>query len=179
MSLLQTEVQALIEELDIASDRITRYSNSPMDGLLSAAARMLERLAPAPASGKLVDSARIRCRKCGEQSTIEFNSARIVTHNPYTGKPRDQRDIDSDPEGKLMIDPGNPLRAAPADVMDGLDRSVALNRVVWKLADAMGLVPEGADKINVEISDVVNAACRALAAQPERPQSADDQTHER
>lgn len=32
--------------------------------------------------------------------------------NPYTGKPRDPRDIASDPFGTLMIDPDAPLRAA-------------------------------------------------------------------
>lgn len=44
---------------------------------------------PAAAPGKLDDDMQMRCRKCGEQVTIEFNSARIVTHNPHTGKPRD------------------------------------------------------------------------------------------
>lgn len=67
----------------------------------------------APQAGKLGDGATIRCRKCGEQNAIEFNSARIVTHNRFTGKPRDARDIQSDPEGKLIVDPGKPLRAAP------------------------------------------------------------------
>ena len=40
-----TDTQALIEELDEAAERVTRYSNSPLDGLLSAAARKLEELA--------------------------------------------------------------------------------------------------------------------------------------
>ncbi|WP_219209484.1 hypothetical protein [Variovorax boronicumulans] len=39
------DTQALIEELDAAAERITRYSNNPLDGLLSAAARKLEKLA--------------------------------------------------------------------------------------------------------------------------------------
>jgi hypothetical protein len=63
--------------------------------------------------GKLGDGATIRCRKCGEQNVIEFNNARIITHNRFTGKPRDQRDIDSDPEGKLLVDPSKPLPTAP------------------------------------------------------------------
>ena len=43
--------------------------------------------------------------------TLATNSARIVTHNPHTGKPRDARDMASDPEGKLIVAPG-PLFAA-------------------------------------------------------------------
>ncbi len=61
--------------------------------------------------GRLDDGMQIRCRKCGEQATIAYNSARIVTHNPHTGKPRDARDIASDPEGKLIVGPEQ-LRAA-------------------------------------------------------------------
>ena len=32
--------------------------------------------------------------------------------NPWTGKPRDYRDVDSDPEGVLCVEPGAPLKAA-------------------------------------------------------------------
>lgn len=40
---------------------------------------------------------------------------RTMLFNPYTGKPRDPRDIASDPAGVLMIDPDEPLRpASPA-----------------------------------------------------------------
>ncbi|MEJ8296829.1 hypothetical protein WKI45_28800 [Delftia tsuruhatensis] len=60
--------------------------------------------------GRLDDGMQIRCRKCGEQATVAFNSARIVTHNKHTGKPRDERDIASDPEGRLIVAPG-PLHA--------------------------------------------------------------------
>lgn len=56
------------------------------------------------------------------------------------------------------------LACGTSDPMDGADRGVALNRVVWKLAEAMGRVPNGADKISVEISEVINAACAALQA---------------
>lgn len=38
--------------------------------------------------------------------------AKTMLFNPYTGKPRDPRDIASDPEGKLIVDPDEPLRAA-------------------------------------------------------------------
>lgn len=36
--------------------------------------------------------------------------------NPYTGEPRDHRDVESDPAGILIVEPGAPLLAAkPAD----------------------------------------------------------------
>ncbi|GEM_PF-4456393 len=37
---------------------------------------------------------------------------KIVTHNPYTGAPRDPRDIKSDPSAVLCVKPGVPLVAA-------------------------------------------------------------------
>ena len=46
--------------------------------------------------------------------------------------------------------------------MNGSDRAVALNRVIWKLSEALGLVPYGAQKISIEISDVVGAACEEI-----------------
>lgn len=89
--------------------------------------------APSQPAGYLGDGATIRCRKCGEQTAIEFNSARIVTHNPHTGKPRDSRDIASDPEGKLMVDPSAPLHTtSPAQppskvVREGLTKTKVIN----------------------------------------------------
>jgi hypothetical protein len=38
--------------------------------------------------------------------------AALIT-NPYTGTPRDYRDVESDPAGVLIQEPGAPLRAAP------------------------------------------------------------------
>jgi hypothetical protein len=37
---------------------------------------------------------------------------RTMLFNPYSGKPRDPRDIASDPAGALMVDPDEPLYAA-------------------------------------------------------------------
>lgn len=37
---------------------------------------------------------------------------RTMLFNPFTGKPRDPRDIASDPAGILMLDPDEPVRAA-------------------------------------------------------------------
>lgn len=47
------EIQDLIDELDVAAGRITQYSNSPLDGLLNAAARKLEELAGLTPPGPL------------------------------------------------------------------------------------------------------------------------------
>ncbi|MDH1477785.1 hypothetical protein N5F13_25200 [Comamonas thiooxydans] len=88
---------------------------------------------PAAAPGKLGDDMQMRCRKCGEQVKIEFNSARIVTHNQHTGKPRDARDVESDPEGKLIVAPG-PLFAAAAPVVRHEPDAV--------ISELMGLVDE-------------------------------------
>lgn len=38
--------------------------------------------------------------------------SKTMLFNPYSGRPRDPRDIQSDPEGILMLDPGEPLLAA-------------------------------------------------------------------
>lgn len=36
----------------------------------------------------------------------------VWTHNPFTGKKRDQRDIDTDKQGLLIVAPAAPLEAA-------------------------------------------------------------------
>jgi hypothetical protein len=43
----------------------------------------------------------------------------VVTYNPYTGKPRDPRDIESDPSAVMCVKPGEPLRAAHREVCPG------------------------------------------------------------
>jgi hypothetical protein len=40
--------------------------------------------------------------------------SQTMLFNPYSGRPRDPRDIQSDPEGILMLDPDEPIHAAPA-----------------------------------------------------------------
>ena len=44
-----------------------------------------------------------------------------VLTNPYTGQPRDYRDVESDPAGTLIVEPGKPLKAAspPAARLEG------------------------------------------------------------
>lgn len=68
-----------------------------------------------------------------------------------------------------------PTAQASGNPMDGPDSGVALNRAVWLLSEALGLVPQGSEKITVEISVVVLAACEKLRPQalPTRPLVAD------
>jgi hypothetical protein len=40
--------------------------------------------------------------------------SKTMLFNPYSGRPRNPLDIQSDPEGILMLDPDEPIRAAPA-----------------------------------------------------------------
>lgn len=56
-----------------------------------------------------------RCPKCGENACVSISSATLMTRWP-DGTPRDERDIASDPEGKLIHDPSKPVRAASASV---------------------------------------------------------------
>lgn len=60
--------------------------------------------------------------------------ARGVLSNPWTGEPRDYRDVNSDPEGVLCVEPGAPLKAAP-------DRSGLTVKAVV-VPDGYVLVPE-------------------------------------
>src|SRR5690606_20557406 len=62
--------------------------------------------------GQPAASAELRCRKCGERANVAISSASLVAHWS-DGTPRDERDIASDPEGKLIHDPSESLRAAP------------------------------------------------------------------
>ena len=43
---------------------------------------------------------------------IRDDIAALLT-NPYTGQPRDYRDVETDPAGVLIVEPGAPLKAAP------------------------------------------------------------------
>jgi hypothetical protein len=40
-----------------------------------------------------------------------------VLFNPYTGKPRHPSDIESDPDGILILDPDKPVKAFKADIL--------------------------------------------------------------
>ncbi|KVX62741.1 hypothetical protein WT33_15805 [Burkholderia stagnalis] len=48
--------------------------------------------------------------------------------------------------------------------MNGCDRSAALNRVIWKLMEAMGRIPKGAEAVEADVAGVVNSACALLAS---------------
>ncbi|CAP41278.1 dATP/dGTP pyrophosphohydrolase domain-containing protein [Bordetella petrii] len=66
---------------------------------------------PPDTSRQEAASAHLRCRKCGESACVSISSAKLVTCRP-DGTPRDERDIASDPGGKLIHDPAEPLLAA-------------------------------------------------------------------
>lgn len=59
--------------------------------------------------------------------------------NPYTGTPRDYRDVESDPAGVLIQEPGAPLRAAAprpqasAEDVEAIDRCMA--NLGWECAN--------------------------------------------
>lgn len=50
-------LDALVEELEVASDRLTRYTNNPLDGLLAAAARAITELRSLQSSAQPVQAA--------------------------------------------------------------------------------------------------------------------------
>lgn len=67
---------------------------------------------PADMHRQAAVQAAMRCPRCGEGADVSISSAQMVTHRP-DGAARDERDIASDPEGKLIHDPSEPLLAAP------------------------------------------------------------------
>lgn len=57
----------------------------------------------------------VRPRKCLELLEAADKGAKpVVLRNPWTGRPRDVRDIESDPQAVLCIDPMAASRAAKA-----------------------------------------------------------------
>ena len=66
---------------------------------------------PPDTSRQEAASAYLRCPKCGERACVSISSAKLVTCWP-DWTPRDERDIASDPEGKLIHDPAKALLAA-------------------------------------------------------------------
>lgn len=55
---------------------------------------------------------------------------KTMLFNPYSGKPRHPLDIASDPEGKLMVDPDEPLLAAP--MQTGAAADDARDAALWR-----------------------------------------------
>lgn len=54
-------------------------------------------------------------------STPASSADSAVLTNPYTGQPRDYRDVESDPAGTLIVEPGKPLEAASTPAAPGID----------------------------------------------------------
>lgn len=54
-------------------------------------------------------------------STPASSADSAVLTNPYTGQPRDYRDVESDPAGTLIVEPGKPLEAVSTPAAPGID----------------------------------------------------------
>lgn len=50
------------------------------------------------------------------------------------------------------------------DELNGKDRSIAMNRTTWLLADALGLIEPDADRVTLDIADTVGKALEVLRA---------------
>lgn len=83
--------------------------------------------------------------------------------NPYTGRPRDPRDIQSDPEGILVLDPDEPLRAyatpPAADAVSEAMTDAALR--AWYVTPEWRDTPKWSDS---ELDRMRAAIAAALAA---------------
>ncbi|WP_241122255.1 hypothetical protein [Achromobacter xylosoxidans] len=87
---------------------------------------------------------------------VSISSARLVTRWP-DGTPRDERDIASDPEGKLIHDPDEPLRAAIAPVAGEAQpaniTSRRLSGVLSMDGASLHMQPDGSGQIIVAEDD--------------------------
>jgi len=68
-----------------------------------------------------------------------------VLFNPYSGEPRDARDVQSDPQGILIVPPGKVemLAAQPEPVVDSKEKASAyMEARLWEFIDMAGMFPE-------------------------------------
>lgn len=79
---------------------------------------------------------------------------KTMMFNPYTGKPRDPRDIASDPAGLLMLDPDEPVQAAKPGIEEYEAAAKDHDRLVRELDVILNGV-EGAAKQAV-LCDIVH-----------------------
>lgn len=61
---------------------------------------------------------------------------KTMMFNPYTGRPRDPRDIQSDPAGLLMLDPDEPVRAAARPASTALATELGPDGKEWAITEA-------------------------------------------
>lgn len=77
----------------------------------------------------------------------------VYHYNPYTGMPRHPKDIKSDPQGLLIVEPGVPLQAAAE--IDSSKVEVDLLRLVYE--DARSLLRFNGvdrDRVNTAVDDM-------------------------
>ena len=126
-----------------------REENAAQAGALTSCARALEAaLAQQPAS----------CTACNDRREV----GGATLSNPWTGKPRDYRDVNSDPEGVLCVEPGAPLKAATG--VEGLTTKEA-----WWAGARAGLgVP--ADMPRTEVAALLPAVTGGASTTSTGPQ---------
>lgn len=73
-------------------------------------------------------------------STPASSADSAVLTNPYTGQPRDYRDVESDPAGTLIVEPGKPLEAASTPAASGID--------IEQFRDKAGAIVDSMDSLN-------------------------------
>mgnify|MGYP000370143656 CR=1 FL=1 len=87
--------------------------------------------------------------------------SKTMLFNPYSGRPRDPRDIQSDPEGILRLDPDEPLlAAAPTPPAEAVTCSNAALQAFQRFAD----YDAKTDCYVVQADDLRPAIDAALAA---------------
>lgn len=90
-------------------------------------------------------------------AVAEDESGRCVTHNPYTGAPRDPRDIESDPMGLLIIDPRKPVKAASETAAPRTPGATEFS-LLGVLADIRAAIGDPTGKIMLgELAEAVRA----------------------
>jgi hypothetical protein len=92
--------------------------------------------------------------------------AKTMLFNPYTGRPRDPRDIQSDPEGILVLDPDEPLRAYAPPAADAVSEAMveAAARAFWGADIDYMFNPRDAENVRKTLRRAIAAALAARDA---------------
>lgn len=99
-------------------------------------------------------------------AVAEDESGRRVTHNPYTGAPRDPRDIESDPMGLLIIDPRKLVKAASETAAPRTPGATEFS-LLGVLADIRAAIGDPTGKIMLgELAEHIRGRVALLEAEP-------------
>lgn len=71
--------------------------------------------------GRGAQAGSLSWEECGARTVAQYRwvDKRVVLLNPYTGAMRDVNDIISDPEGKLIVNDGEPVKSYEPDLLNG------------------------------------------------------------